>query len=125
MRRWEEAGGGGRIIERKEKLRRNVRAVATSIELFKWPMEQRNPVADDEGRKAGLREEREREREKAQAPHPSNCSANYYAKISEILATHDQLFWPTLYIVCQRYAGNCAVGWMDGGMCGREMMLRF
>ena len=53
-------------------------------------MEEQNPVADDAGR--------EREREKAQAPLPSNCSANYYAKISEILATHDQLFWPTLYI---------------------------
>ena len=46
------------------------------------------------GRFAG----RERGREKAQAPHPSNCSANYYAKIAEILATHYQLFWPTLYV---------------------------
>ena len=40
--------------------------------------------------------ESERERKSASAP-PSNCSANYYAKIAEILATHDQLFWPTLY----------------------------
>ena len=38
---------------------------------------------------------RERERKSASAP-PSNCSANYYAKIAEILATHDELFWPTL-----------------------------
>ena len=28
----------------------------------------------------------------------SPLSANCYAKIEEILATHDQLFWPTLYI---------------------------
>ena len=39
---------------------------------------------------------RARERKSASAP-PSNCSANYYAKIAEILATHDKLFWPTLY----------------------------
>ena len=43
------------MVERKEKLRRNDRADATPIELIKWPMEERNPVADDEARKAGKR----------------------------------------------------------------------
>ena len=45
---------------------------------------------------AGLRDESEGEK-KRKRPHPSNYSAHYYAKIAEILATHDQLFWPTLY----------------------------
>ena len=71
-------------------------AAPVSIELIKWPMEERNPVADDEGRQVCGKTGREREREKGQAPHPSDCSANYYTKILEILATHDQLFWPTL-----------------------------
>ena len=44
---------------------------------------------------AGLRDKSEGEK-KRKRPHPSNYSAHYYAKIAEILATHDQLFWPTL-----------------------------
>ena len=38
------------------------------------------------------------DRGREKAPHPFRCFANCYAKIVEILATHDKLFWPTLYI---------------------------
>ena len=64
---------------------------------------------------------RARERKSASAP-PSNCSANYYAKIAEILATHDKLFWPTLYYSAHlrrfhqetiKVEGKRKDGWMD------------
>ena len=46
----------------------------------------------------GLREKRDIGRGKApHCPTPPLVPPNFYAKIMEILATHDQLFWPTLY----------------------------